>query len=198
MNKLIPFEYGETYHVYNKSVGGVLLFKSSNDYFYFLKKLERYILPIADIYAYCLIPNHFHFLLKIKEFDKQSYNNKNENETKWLTKTFSNFFISYSRSYNNIYKRQGRLFLQAFKRIKVEDMDYFTELVAYIHRNPIHHGLVSDFSQWKYSSYNGYLSKKESNINRQEVMSYFDSLEDFMEFHYNTKKEYEDHKYNLE
>ncbi len=66
MNKLIPFEYGETYHVYNKSVGGVLLFKSSNDYFYFLKKLERYILPIADIYAYCLIPNHFHFLLKIK------------------------------------------------------------------------------------------------------------------------------------
>ena len=198
VDKLIPFEYGETYHVFNKSVGGVLLFKTSDDYFYFLKKTERYILPIADIYAYCLIPNHFHFLLKIKEFDKQINNQKKEHDTQWLTKTFSNFFASYSRSCNNIYKRQGRLFLQAFKRIKVEDMGYFTELVAYIHRNPIHHGIVSDFSKWKYSSYNSYLSKKESNIDRQEVMSYFDSLEDFVEFHNNTKKEYEYRKYYLE
>lgn len=183
MEYLSTLDYGETYHIYNKSVGGVQLFKTEKDYFFFMKKLARFILPIADIYAYCLIPNHFHLLLKIKEYYEISNSKKSNNNLNWLTQIFSNFFISYSRSYNNIYKRQGRLFLQPFKRIKVDSNDYFTELVVYIHRNPIHHGLVSEYSDWEYSSYKLYLSSKKSIINKIEVLNYFENLDDFITYH---------------
>lgn len=198
MEKIDSLDYGETYHVYNKAVGDVLLFKSANDYLYFLKKLKRFILPVADVYAYCLIPNHFHLLLKIKEFEDMSNSKKTELDTKWITQIFGNFFISYSRSYNNTYNRQGRLFYQPFQRIKVDDMSYFTELVAYIHRNPIHHGIVSEFSDWRHSSYNSYLSNKETSIDKAEVLSYFDSLEDFIKFHKENKSRYDNGKYFLE
>ena len=187
MENLESLEYGETYHIYNKAVGGVLLFISPIDYQYFLKKLERFILPIADIYAYCLIPNHFHLLLRIKEYVEISNTKKTEFDTKWIIQVFSNFFISYSRSYNNVYNRQGRLFLQPFKRIKVDDEDYLTDLVAYIHRNPIRHGIATDFTDWKYSSYRSYLSNKKTRIVKEEILSYFDSLEDFIIFHNENK-----------
>jgi len=173
MEYISSLDYGETYHIYNKAVGGVQLFKTAKDYFFFIKKLVRFILPLADIYAYCLIPNHFHLLLKIKEYNEISNSKKSEHDLKWITQIFSNFFISYSRSYNNIYHRQGRLFLQPFKRIKVDGKDYFTELVAYIHRNPIHHGLVSEYSDWDYSSYIHYLSNNETIIDKNEVLKYF-------------------------
>ena len=90
---------GEVYHIYNKSVGNDVLFKTPKDYEFFLKKLKRFILPVSDLLAYCLIPNHFHLLLKIKDYELIP-EIKNEEETIFLTQKFSNFFISYSRSYN--------------------------------------------------------------------------------------------------
>ena len=62
--------HGETYHIFNKAVGNELLFKTEKDYYFFLKKYERFILPYTEIYSYCLIPNHFHFLLRIKNPDE--------------------------------------------------------------------------------------------------------------------------------
>jgi len=180
---------GETYHIYNKAVGNELLFRTDDDYQYFLRKLSRYILKVADIYTYCLIPNHFHILLKIKESNEISLLAKTneDNYSKYLMNTFSNFFNSYSKSYNKIYQRQGRLFILPFKRIIVEDDDYFIVLINYIHRNPLHHGLVKQFPEWKYSSYQTFLSEKATNIDRCEVLSYFDSTDDFVDYHEENK-----------
>ena len=180
---------GETYHIYNKAIGNEQLFVTNDDYQYFLEKLSRFVLVIADIYAYCLIPNHFHLLIKIKEpyeipaltkIDEDDYNNH-------LMKVIGNFFNSYSKSYNNIHKRQGRLFTQPFKRIIVENEEYFITLINYIHRNPLHHGLVKQFSEWKYSSYQIFLSNKTTKLDRDEVLSYFDSIADFIQYHEENK-----------
>ncbi len=189
--------FGETYHIYNKTVGNELMFKTENDYQYFLNKLTRFILPISNIYAYCLIPNHFHLLLGIKEMDTISNLLQIENE-KSIQRKFTNFFISYSKSFNKAHQRQGRLLFQSFKRILVEDGDYFTSLINYIHRNPIHHGIVTNYIDWKYSSYNAFLSDNKTNIDKTEVLAYFDSLEDFFTFHEENKIKPGTEKYYLE
>ncbi|MCF6171135.1 MAG: hypothetical protein L3J66_09185 [Bacteroidales bacterium] len=189
-NRLEILACGETYHIYNKAVGGELLFKTNFDYAFFLKRMNKYILPVAKIYAYCLIPNHFHLLLKIKEpleipkFQKISEDDYSD----YLIHVFGNFFNSYSKSFNKIHSRSGRLFIQSFKRILVEDEDYFILLVNYIHRNPIHHGLVRELADWKYSSYKSIISKKPTNLDREEVISFFDSVRDFIIFHEENKQ----------
>ena len=197
VNKYEKLEFGKFYHILNKAVGHELLFRTYQDYFYFLAKTQHYILPIADIYSYCLIPNHFHFLIKIKE--------EEDIETKFLKKgnnvlqqTFGNFFNSYSKSYNKVYKRKGSLFLRPFKRILVDDEKYLLSLITYIHRNPIHHNIKKEYSDWKYSSYNAIISNKSTKIKRMEVIELFGSKEDLITFHEQNKPRKGLGKYLLE
>ena len=175
---------GEVYHVLNKAVGDELLFRTNKDYTYFLKKLKRFILPVAKVYAYCLIPNHFHLMIRTKSFGPDiNTEEQEEQEVIEINKAFSNFFNSYARSYNNTYKRKGKLFLLPFKRILVEDEDYFLILVNYIHRNPIHHGITNEYSSWSYSSYRDFLLDNNYLVDKNEVLSWFGGIADFIQFH---------------
>jgi len=139
-------------------------------------------------------------LLKIKNSEDIPLLSDIEKDTVYLTQQFSNFFISYSKSFNKTHNRLGRLLLQPFKRKVIEDEAYLTFLVAYIHRNPIHHGLVKNFSDWKYSSYNSFITNKSTDIeiNRNEVLSYFYSLDEFIEFHSDNRIEHRVKEYSLE
>jgi len=189
-NKLEKLNFGDTYHIYNKAISQEKLFIDGDDYFYFLKKLTRYILPIADIIAYCLVPNHFHLLVNIKEEENipiRLLKRGKEDTPNLISKSFSNFFNSYTKSFNNTHHRMGRLFLYPFRRILVEDEDYFVCLINYIHRNPVHHRLTKNYNDWKYSSYNAYLSQKPSKINRDMGLSLFSTLEAFIVFHEENK-----------
>jgi len=184
LENLIP---GNTYHIFNKAISNDKLFNSDDDYFYFLQKIERYLLPIANIVSYCLIPNHFHLLVQIKEFEnlpEKLTKYYSDNPEAYISKVFSNFFNSYSKSYNKAHNRSGRLFLYPYKRILVEDDDYMASIIVYIHRNPIHHGLTKSYKDWKYSSYNSVLSNGKTKINREMALSPFDgSKGEFIIFH---------------
>ncbi len=161
---LIP---GNTYHIYNKAISRDKLFITHNDYSYLLQKLGRYILPIADIIAYYLIPNHFHLLINIKEYDCQCIkmpSKYSETPHLYISQIFSNFFNSYTKSFNKAHRRAGRLFLDAFKRISVDEDDYMIYLINYIHRNPIHHGISKSFADWKYSSYHPTITIRIVNV----------------------------------
>jgi len=176
----------EFYHVFNIAIGNEKLFHTDKDHYYFLKKLERYVLPIADLYSYCLIPNHFHILIKTKS-DEEIENNINNkrliSNEQVICLAFKNMFISYSKSYNKEYKRKGKLFIQPFKRVEVSDEMYLPYLMCYIHRNPIHHGLSTNYTNWKYSSYKACLSTNPTKINRNAVLYYFGSKSEFVKFH---------------
>ncbi len=201
VQKQEKLDFGNIYHIYNKAVGNELLFKTPDDYNFFLRKVARFLLPVADIYAYCLIPNHFHFLIRTKqeeELIELIKGKSDEKGSKVFQQSFSNFFNSYSKSYNKAHDRAGRLFLYPFKRILVDKDDYLLALIKYIHRNPIHHGIVKDFSDWKYSSYNAILSTDETKVNRGFVLGFFGSIEDFINFHEQNKKPPEIDKYYLE
>jgi REP element-mobilizing transposase RayT len=187
----------KTYHVYNKTVGKELMFITGDDYTYFLLKAQHFLLPVCNLYAYCLMPNHFHFLLRIKAIEEIT-NNPKDDPQMVVKRAFSNFFISYAKSFNYAHFRLGRLFLQSFKRILVDHEDYFLTLVNYIHRNPIHHGYVSNYDLWKFSSYHEYIDGNKTYLYKDEVFSYFNSIDDFIEYHEENKSGTDTEGYLLE
>jgi len=179
------------YHIYNHSVGKDNIFIIEENYKYFLERYIYYIYPIARTYAYCLLPNHFHFFDKIRS--EEELNNikeyfKNSNKEQFLTKQFSNLFSSYTQSYNKLYKRQGSLFIKSFKRKVVTEDSYYIKLICYIHNNPVHHNIVTNIFDWKYSSF---LSLLKENINtkieKEQVLKLFKNKEYFLDFHLKNK-----------
>lgn len=65
-NKLTPLNPGCIYHIYNRAIGSEKLFLNNENYSFFLKRYRHFISPVADTFCYCLMPNHFHFLVRIK------------------------------------------------------------------------------------------------------------------------------------
>lgn len=175
------FEFDSVYHIFSHVNGRELIYPEETNYQFFLKQLDKYIIQIADIYAYCLLPNHFHLLLRFKN----SENVNVEDEHQFLMKNFGNFLNSYAKAFNKKYNRKGALFLNAVKRKKITDEKYLLKVLHYIHNNPVNHGFTSEINLWKYSSYNAYLNNlKASKLNRTEIMQYFESLEIFKNYHH--------------
>lgn len=192
-NRLL-LESENVYHIWSHANGNENLFKEENNYFYFLEKYQKYILPIVDTYAYCLMPNHFHLMIRIKPEDtiinyvknsKPSFKNSESPEefSKIISLQFSHLFNAYTQAYNKVYKRKGSLFIPNFKRKLIEDESYYSWLILYIHRNPIHHGFSKKFEDWKFSSYKSYLSNGNTKIKKNEVLEWFGGLKGFQEFH---------------
>jgi putative transposase len=154
------------YHIYNHANGDDNLFREAKNYPFFLEKYQQHINPIAETIAWCLMPNHFHLLVKIKDevslerdFPKFITLENLINEERQLklsnllSKQLSNFFSSYSQSFNKVYQRRGSLFLKNFKRKLVDNEDYLFQLIIYIHTNPIKHGFTSNILDWEWTSY---------------------------------------------
>lgn len=148
------------YHIYNHANGDENLFREQKNYEYFLEKYKQHISPIAETIVWCLMPNHFHLLVKIKSkdeiastFPKFQTLEKFDDKTNFLSKQFSNFFSSYSQSFNKVYGRRGSLFLKNFKRKEILDENYLRNLIIYIHLNPVKHGFTNEILDWKWSSY---------------------------------------------
>ncbi len=169
----IVLEQGKTYHIYNRAIGKEKLFLERGDYFDFLKKLRKYVLPISSIYAYCLLPNHFHLMVK---FEKKELK-------KPIHQYFSNLFNAYTKRFNLIHRRKGGLFIRPFKRKLVSDDIYFTKLIHYIHANPVHHGLTTSLAEWPYNSYSEFLEQKNDLVNVETVTNWFGGLKEFEQFH---------------
>ena len=168
MSNLPPLLGDQYYHIYNRGNNGETLFREQRNYPYFLRLYARYIEPVAETFAYCLLNNHFHFLVRIKDWqsfkDCQSYP---------PSRAFANLFSTYTKAFNKAYQRTGSLFEKPFKRKIVDDDRYFTCLVAYIHRNPVKHGFVDDYRDWPYSSYQAVLSTKPTRVQRATVLDWF-------------------------
>ncbi len=174
MIRTISLEYEDYYHIYNRGNNSEIIFREESNYFYFLKLLKKYIVPVADVFAYCLLSNHFHILIRVKEECKVTLS---------VEKSFSNLFNAYAKAFNKRFGRTGKLFEERFKRKKVEDESYITELIYYIHSNPQKHGILEDFRIYPYSSYNLILSNKPTSLKREEVINWFGGSFFYEEYH---------------
>ncbi len=171
------------YHIYNRAVSNELLFRNDANYNFFLKKYEHYLSYYVDTYAWCLMPNHFHFMIQVKQ--KIATNLSVE---EFISRQFKKLFQSYALAFNKQYHRHGSLFQNPFKRSEVKDEKYFSQLLFYIHSNPAHHELVKDFRNYKWTSYQTILSSSPTKLNREIVLNWFNGIPDYINFHQQTVK----------
>lgn len=180
-NQAIQLEPGNYYHLYNHGVGGRDLFKNPDNYEYFLALYEKYISPIADTFAWVLMPNHFHLLIRIKD---EAEIIENSDINKPLHQYFSNLFNAYSKAFNKRYGVRGALFERPFKRKQVDSVEYLKQVILYIHNNPVHHGFCSHPVEYPWSSYLSCVSVKPTRLQRQSVIGWFVSDADFRYMHH--------------
>jgi REP element-mobilizing transposase RayT len=182
--KLEVLEKDCYYHIYNRGINGCLIFGNDENKNFFLKQLSKYLSEKISIFAFCLMDNHFHLVIKLNE------------DEKIVTQAFSNFFNSYAKAFNKKNDRTGSLFEKHFKRIKLNDEEYLKQLILYVNLNPKHH-LDLNFQEYKFSSYQAFISNKESKIEREEVLKLFGGIENF-NFCHNQKNDFLSEKHAFE
>jgi REP element-mobilizing transposase RayT len=178
MQQITPLENGKYYHIYNRGINSDILFKDNDNYNYFLKLYDTHIDPIAETFAWCLMKNHFHFLIRIKEVEEIKTAVKIQ-----PSQSFSNLFNAYTKAFNKKYHRHGALFERPFRRKWVNYDNYFQNLIVYIHNNPVHHNICAHPLEYAWSSYLSCLSDKPTKLKRQEVIEIFNDAENFKYVH---------------
>ena len=172
------------YHIFNRGVNSKTVFINSENYRFFLEKTEKYILPFFDVYAYCLMPNHFHFILKTKEIDSLKDLNRIalddrglHSENSIFSKSIAKLISSYTQAFNKVYQRTGALFESPFKRILIDSEEYLRNLIIYIHQNP------ENFETYRFSSYQAIILNTKTAIKKDEVLEIFYDKANFIESH---------------
>jgi putative transposase len=172
------------YHIYNRGINGTNIFENDVNKLYFLKQLAKYLENKISIFAYCLMNNHFHLVIRLNVEEKE------------VTQAFSNLLNSYAKAFNKQTNRTGSLFEKHFKRIKLKDENYLRRLIVYVHFNPKDH-FDMDFKNFKFSSYRSFLSFQETKIDRDEVLELFGGIDNFI-FCHNQRNDHLNETYTFE
>ncbi len=180
---------GGIYHIYNRNNNNEIIFRESQNFKYFLKKLKKYIGPYFYIYGYCILPDHFHLMVRVKkEYEisistlecEHTTKSRNlilneKNKPEFLIDQFKRLFSSYALAFNKRYNRHGSVFQKRFKRIIQNEDIHIVFKLLYIHHNPIHHNYVTDYHLWPFSSYNAYFTDGMTNICKHEILNIINS-----------------------
>ncbi len=191
----------EIYHIYNRGVEKRLIFLNKRDYTRFmdvtnyyrfvncpikfsyfkklavkereniLRKLEEESRRLVDILAFCLMPNHFHFLLR-------------QLADKGISKFMAKITNGFSHYFNIRHDRSGHLFQGNFGAVRIEDDEQFMHVSRYIHLNPVTSYLIGieNLASYEYSSYPEYIDKSSGFTNIKESLSYFNNPKKYKEF----------------
>jgi putative transposase len=212
---IATFEANHFFHIIAKAAGNNLLFHTDENRRFFLRKYLYCSSGYFDTYSYVLMDNHAHWLVKcnshegltahlseisadfLKTHQKKFIKNEISFEAA-LEFQCKDFFISYAMAYNKENKRQGGLFVNPFRRIKVADDAHFTQLIIYHHANVLKHLGQKNFQDYPWSSYQSFLSDKPTHLKREEVLEWFGGKEAFIKTHQENSAHYYAHPFSLE
>jgi putative transposase len=159
--RLIPFVSEGYYHIYNRGNNRGAIFFEQENYFYFLQGVKKYLLPAADVIAYCLMPTHYHLMVRAMQ----------------------KLLISYTKAINKRFERVGALFQGAFQAKPITSSSHLLHLCRYIHANPVKDGLVTDPSDWPYSNYLEWIGERDGTlIDRNFIQTQFPNPIDYKDF----------------
>ena len=190
-SRITPFVNNYFYHVYNRGSEKRQIFGSRRDLQRFVKTINYYQFlgpkpkfshfsqfqtfkpnpakKIVDVICFCLMPNHFHFLLK-QLIDGG------------ITEFVSKVSNSYTKYYNIKYNRVGPLMQGEFKSVLVESGEQLIHLSRYIHLNPRVSLITKDLDSYEWSSYKEYLGEVGGFCAKQEILSLFKNKEAYQQF----------------
>jgi REP element-mobilizing transposase RayT len=186
--KRVPLQPGYFYHIWTHANGDDNLFHCEENYIYFLERYKHHVDPVVETYAYCLMPNHLHLMVKIRSEEEIKtlpgfQTLEGLKLSKAISKKFSNLFNGYAQAYNKMFNRKGGLFIDSFNRKFISSDEYFVRLIAYIHNNPIHHGFVKNPKDWPFSSWHAYVLNKLTRVKKEEALKWFGNMENFKVTH---------------
>ncbi len=148
----MTFPAGRYFHIYNRGLNHAQVFFSARNYIYFLNLLkrntDRYGITVT---AYCLMPNHYHLLIRPSSDDG-------------VPQVMKSIAGSYVQAVNLEQARQGPLFQGRFRAIWVDNESYLVHLARYIHLNPVEAGLVSSPEGWSYSNYRDVIGLRQGTL----------------------------------
>lgn len=157
-------------HIYNRGNNRMTLFRTKTDFQWFIEKINR--LNLYDTFgviAFCLMPNHYHFLLKIKS----------ENS---LTKFFHRAQLAYAKYFNRKYGHRGHVFESRFKAKLITDDKHALAVCRYIHLNPVRSALVDKPELWDFSNLKDVFNPETKKIYREFYSHYFNTVREYKDF----------------
>jgi putative transposase len=168
---LLTWQKGMYYHIYNRGVSRSTLFREPTNYLFVIEKLQKYSLEnLVSVIAYCLMPNHYHLLLR-QDGEKPAGN------------VPQSIFNSYSKAYNLKYQHSGTLFEGRFRAKPIRSTGHLLHLCRYIHANPVKDGLVADPADWSWSNYPDFIGeRKGSLIDVQFIKTQFGGEQAYKQF----------------
>jgi REP element-mobilizing transposase RayT len=146
------------YHIVLRGINQQIIFEDEEDNTKFIETLKTYkTISGYKIFAYCLMSNHFHLLMKEGKDD--------------IALALKRITVSYVYWYNWKYSRRGHLFQDRFKSEPVENYKYLLTVLRYIHQNPIKAGICKELDEYEFSSYNCYLKEDSDFVDTDYIFS---------------------------
>jgi len=159
------FQPSTIYHIYNRGNQQQTIFYNRENYIYFLDKIKKYIFPCSDILCWCLMPNHFHFLINANEYSCKEVP-KPGIPVQYLTENIRLLLSSYTKGIQKQQGFKGNLFQQKTKAKPVSGSknDYAFTAFNYIHQNPYKAMLVKKMEDWEFSSFRDYTGNRNGHL----------------------------------
>lgn len=185
--RIIPFIPELHYHIYNRGNNRERIFFEPENYLFFLKKIKEYLVPVADVLVYCLMPTHYHVVGRVKQISEISKISEILDSSKPVHSSVSTAMmklsVSYTKAINKRFQRVGVLFQGQFQAKPILTSAYLLNLCRYIHANPVKGGLVTDIAQWPYSNYLEWIGERDGKLVDQAfVQDNFDAPEEYRKF----------------
>jgi len=169
-----PFASDVYYHFYNRGNNRQAIFFESDNYLYFLSGIKKYLVPVVNIVAYCLMPTHYHILVRVKP--------QTSEVSLQVSRAMQKFLISYTKAINKRFERVGSLFQGQFQAKPIQTYPHLLNLCVYIHANPVKDGLVALPEDWIYSNYLEWLGERNGKLVDQEfIQEHFGSPVEYQE-----------------
>ncbi|PWN07966.1 hypothetical protein [Rhodohalobacter mucosus] len=196
---MVPIEEGNFYHLYNRGANRSKIFWSDSDFRKFIELYRFYLYPAVETYSWCLLRNHFHFLVRVRTKEDQTELFKRDRELFKagffhgklnpatspynVSRQLSHLMNRYTRFINKKRQRSGTLIQGPIKRKHIANEAYFLNLICYIHKNPIHHGIVDNYSSYLHSSYKDIIGTHPTFMERDKIHDLFGGIHGFLSAH---------------
>jgi putative transposase len=169
-----PFVPDVYYHFYNRGNNRQAIFFEPDNYLYFLGGIKKYLLPVVNIVAYCLMPTHYHVLVRVRP--------QTSEVSLQVSRAMQKFLISYTKAINKRFSRVGSLFQGQFQAKPIQTYPHLLNLCVYIHANPVKDGLVALPEDWIYSNYLEWLGQRDGTLVGGEfIQEHFGSSAEYQE-----------------